>query len=235
NISNYPGVIAMGNNLSLSPLYNPSGLVGYWNFDTDSGTIVKDSSGSGNNGVIGAGQFTGANCKLSNCFYMSNVNGATFASSTSLTALLSGGKFTYAAWIYTTSSTSYADLMGFQGYVPYWGYTFEIQTQGASGYMRMQDTGGTWQYSTIPLPTTMSTSAWHFLVLSHDASTGIMRAYLDGVPGSSATARYTGSTGSVFRLGVQGWSGFIGYMDDARLYNRALSAAEVLALYNATR
>ena len=235
NISNYPGVMATGNNLSLSPLYNPSGLVGYWNFDEGSGTTVRDSSGNGNNGVIGAGQFTGANCKLSNCFYMSNVNGATVASSASLAALLAGGKFTYAAWIYTTSSVSYVDLMGFQGYAPHWGYTFQIQTQGASGYMRMQDVDGVWQYATIPFPVTISTGTWHFLVLSHDASTGVMKAYLDGVPGNSATARYTGSTGSVFRLGVQGWSGFIGYMDDARLYDRALSAAEVMALYNTAR
>src|ERR1019366_1183452 len=67
SIPNYPGVIGIGSNVSLSPLYNSNGLVGYWKFDGGtSGSIsnnqtsgFEDSSGSGNNGTAKNGNGTG--------------------------------------------------------------------------------------------------------------------------------------------------------------------------------
>ncbi len=48
----FPGVIAKGTNLTLSPLYNTQGLVGYWNFDEGSGTVAYDTSGNNNHGTL---------------------------------------------------------------------------------------------------------------------------------------------------------------------------------------
>jgi prepilin-type N-terminal cleavage/methylation domain-containing protein len=45
------GAIVKGSNLSLSALYNPNGLAGYWKFDEGSGTTAADSSGNGNGGT----------------------------------------------------------------------------------------------------------------------------------------------------------------------------------------
>ena len=36
----------------------PAGLIGYWNFDEDSGTIAHDTSGSGYNGVVSGATWT---------------------------------------------------------------------------------------------------------------------------------------------------------------------------------
>ena len=47
----YPGVDALGSNLALSGLWNPSGLAGYWNFEEGSGSSTLDQSGDGNNGT----------------------------------------------------------------------------------------------------------------------------------------------------------------------------------------
>src|SRR3989344_3302582 len=44
------GAITKGTDLTLSPLFNPSGLVGYWKFDEGSGASSADNSG-GNNTV----------------------------------------------------------------------------------------------------------------------------------------------------------------------------------------
>src|SRR5690349_3758443 len=44
------GAIIAGSNLSLSPLFNSNGLVGYWKFDEGGGASTTDSSGNGNNG-----------------------------------------------------------------------------------------------------------------------------------------------------------------------------------------
>lgn len=167
---------------------------------------------------------------------MNNVIGVNFASTTSIKTILSGGKFTYSTWVYTTTTSSYLDLIGFQGAAPYWGYTLQVRTDGPSVFVRMQDTGGVWQYYTAALPGTISLSTWNLLTVSYDATTGNITAYLNGYPGGTLSGvKHTGSTGSIFRLGIQGWSGFTGYVDEVRVYNRALSAAEILALYNATK
>src|ERR1039458_2261266 len=47
----YPGIDAVGTNLALSGLWNPNGLVGYWNFEEGSGSSTIDQSGNGNNGT----------------------------------------------------------------------------------------------------------------------------------------------------------------------------------------
>src|ERR1039458_6626450 len=47
----YPGVDAVGTNLALSGLWNPSGLVGYWNFEEGSGSSTVDQSGNGSTGT----------------------------------------------------------------------------------------------------------------------------------------------------------------------------------------
>jgi hypothetical protein len=47
----FPEVIVQGNTPSVSVLYSPTGLVGYWNFDEGSGSTTIDRSGSGNNGT----------------------------------------------------------------------------------------------------------------------------------------------------------------------------------------
>jgi hypothetical protein len=81
-----------------------------------------------------------------------------------------------------------------------------------------------------PLPA----NAWTHLAATNDGS--VLRLYRNGVLTSSAavTGAPVASTGTL-QLGASRVSGenFSGKLDDARVYNRALSAAEVLALFNA--
>jgi hypothetical protein len=51
-IQNMPGVIAYGSDFSLSPLFNSSGMVAYWNFDEGGGTTAGDASGSGHSAAV---------------------------------------------------------------------------------------------------------------------------------------------------------------------------------------
>ena len=231
NISNYPGVIAVGNNLSLSPLYNPSGLVGYWNLDGD----AIDSSGYGNNGTwngtsteryaagkVGtyAGYFNGSGDYL-NCG-----NGA----SLSLT-----GPLTESAWV---------NFSMFKNY----GYVFIKSAGGSTGvnYRLMTEidkfngmiADGT---TTNAIPATYASGGvtlgnWALLTFTADGST--LKIYINGslkysggqtiTPAENSSSMFIGaSSGGVSSLG--------GLIDEARLYNRALSQAEIIALYNAAR
>ncbi len=73
--------------------------------------------------------------------------------------------------------------------------------------------------------------AWHHLVGTYDGST--IRLYLDGVA-CSYTSSLAGETlnnsGGYVSLGANGVSTQL--MDDVQMWNRALSPAEVTALYN---
>lgn len=73
---------------------------------------------------------------------------------------------------------------------------------------------------------------WHMLTGTYDGST--IKIYLDGVLANSAAA-----TGSINVNTDQLWIGgalygshFTGKLDETRIYSRALTAADVLALYN---
>ena len=97
---------------------------------------------------------------------------------------------------------------------------------------------------------------WHHLAFVYDATTSKLTTYLDGAPMtwlSSAATTQSGLTGpvnsnvaSVSGLVIGGWNknvglsgptdswvhSFKGAIDQFRLYNKALSATEILNLYN---
>jgi Concanavalin A-like lectin/glucanases superfamily len=98
---------------------------------------------------------------------------------------------------------------------------------------------------------------WHHLAFSYDEITSKLSIYFDGLPVATpgTQANFTNSSGAplgkldlskINNLVVGGWnkhagisgptdswiSGFSGKMDQFRLYGKALTATEVLALYN---
>ena len=86
---------------------------------------------------------------------------------------------------------------------------------------------------------TLNNGAWHHAVGTHDSYTNTGKLYIDGVlqaTGTGAAENYTG----YWRVGsykLAGWSfGVDGYfpgsIDETSIYNRALSATEVTALFN---
>jgi hypothetical protein len=93
-------------------------------------------------------------------------------------------------------------------------------------------------------PNSAVTNRWVFVTATRDGATGINRLYENGVQVNTNTGAYGASGGSNrFAIGIPnvgccqmdtpGY--FNGIIDDARLYNRALSASEVKQLYNASR
>ena len=94
---------------------------------------------------------------------------------------------------------------------------------------------------------------WHHLAFTYDETSSTVKVYFDGVEvalPAGAAANFAGvgklTLGNATNLVVGGWnkhaglsgptdswiSGFTGKMDQFRLYNKVLTASEVLALYN---
>ncbi len=93
-------------------------------------------------------------------------------------------------------------------------------------------------------PNTAVANRWLFVTATRDGATGINRLYENGVQVNTNNGTYSASGGSnKFAIGIPnigccqmdtpGY--FNGIIDDARLYNRTLSAAEVKQLYNMAR
>ena len=222
NISNYPGVIAVGNNLSLSPLYNPSGLVGYWNFDEGSGTTAADSSGNGNAGTI-----------IGTTVVPGKIGSArAFNSSSDMVTVPDNGvvldpaSITMSAWIYPTLDLV-GDIISKNGNS---GYRYRRNTAKTATFYDRGGTNAIGSNNTIPL------GAWSMLTVTGNASG--LKIYINGILDSSNNSAYgPGDNADSLYIGVYGpySEPFTGNLDDVRVYNRALSAAEILALYNSTK
>ncbi|MBI2035148.1 MAG: LamG domain-containing protein, partial [Candidatus Liptonbacteria bacterium] len=207
-----------------------NGLVGYWNFDEESGTIVGDSSGNGNVGtwngtgnhfttgkVGGAGQFNGSDD------YVDVGNGA----SLSVTAGL-----TIAAWIKTSSSSEHIFLDnkagGFNGYT--------LQQSGADPTKGAFSVANNSADKTITGTATIDNNVFNLVVGTFNS--GVLGFSVNGQSDVPTTASFSAITALTknTRLGSGALGGafFIGSIDEVRVYNRALSASEILALASST-
>jgi len=136
---------------------------------------------------------------------------------------------TLEAWIKITAFTNNPAVI-VQKYSGVYGYNFDIYTQGPRFLIR--DSSGT-RYD-APYPPTLSLNTWYHLVVTYQTG-GSFYSYVNGVQygptsasslpiGTSVTPLRIGSYNDVTRI-------FNGLIDEVRIYNRALSAAEVLASY----
>ncbi len=234
----FPEVI-FGGTPSVSSLFDPAGLVGYWPLNEGSGTIAYDQTSNGNNGAWNGSMIAGShytsNAKVGG--WAGNFDGTTnyvMVTSSASTALV--GNLTVAAWIripvpnssYNGIGAEYggctvgAGTCGFDLGYYMGGITFNIRS-GANGNSGTA-TGGA-----------IGDGNWHFVTGVFNGTQVI--AYRDGVAGAPVSWAYPPGANTIpFTIGSRGGSNlFPGIIDDVRLYNRALSSAEVQALYNAEK
>ena len=106
-----------------------------------------------------------------------------------------------------------------------WRWT--VEEVSSSDYCQAEDT-----------TTAYEAGAWVHFVLTYDASAGACRIYANSVLAADTTnpnnpANVNAANSQNFSIGARydGASGFSGELDDVRIYNRVLSAAEITRLY----
>ena len=193
------------------------GLVAAYAFNDGSGTTLLDASGHGRNGTItGATWTTGR-----------NGGGLSFDGADDHVALGSLGTFynnafTLEAWV--QKSTAKKDV----GVVGSWTGTGPmLWVDHAAG--RHYVTLGTSFSSYLDSGVSPAVGQWQHLAATFDGTTA--RYYVDGA--QVATRAVSGSVGSsnTWRIGAYGAApgGFFdGLVDDVRVYNRALTAGQIL-------
>jgi hypothetical protein len=110
---------------------------------------------------------------------------------------------------------------------------------GASRFLRMRIKAGGTTTTFADNSVNLVTDQWYFAVATYDNASGSMKLYLDGVEIRSGTHALGGALDTdpsvPVALGANGTAErfFNGVLDDVRVYNYALPAAEIYAIFDA--
>ena len=201
-----------------------TGLVAAYGFNEATGATVLDTSGANNPGTISGATRTAAG-KNGAALTFDGVNDLVTVADANSLDLTTG--MTLEAWVRPTAQTDWRTLIlkeatGKLVYALYSSSAF-----GGSGVARPSS----WIHaSNVGATTALAINTWSHLVTTYDKVT--WRLYINGT--QVASKAYKGtipvSTGALRIGGNTIWAEwFAGQIDDVRVYNRALTAAEVVA------
>jgi hypothetical protein len=197
-----------------------TGLVAAYGFEEGSGTTTVDGSGLGNTGTITAGTWTTAGRFGKALSFNGTSSLVTIAD---VAALRLTTAMTLEAWVRPTSSASWrcALLKESSGGLAYGLYASDTSSR-PSAYVRVgSDVDATG-------PSAITLNAWTHLAATYDGAA--LRLYVNGtqVTSRTLTGSIASSTQPLRIGGNQVWGEyFAGLIDEVRVYNRALSAAEI--------
>lgn len=209
------------------------GPVAYWRLDESEGTVAADSAGSYDgtyvNGVtlgepgalVGddntAARFTQANQTFVEVPWSANLNTP---------------EFTFECWAKVTGGSGYRSPMTSRGDPPQEGYIFYATPNN------------NWEFWTGPGwdgvgGASVENDVWVYLAGTFDGTT--KRYFVNGQEVGSSSPSYVPNDADVLRIGAgasespTGNYFFEGVVDEAAVYNKALSAARILTHYQAGR
>ena len=226
--------------------YNHGAPIAHWRFDEGQGATLYDSSGNGNNGTLtlgSSGQTSAGSVKVNaNTAWYNGREGKQNYSlnfdgtddyvnvGTTISSALGTGDLTLSAWFKT--STSGVILNNYSGTPMF------ILGVDPKGYFTLR--GGDGIYHKISTTFYVNNNQWHHLVGVRSGDTQYI--YLDGTIQDSASGvsglNINSSCATVigaqngYPCVVGGTNKFSGQIDDVRIYNYALTADQVKAVYN---
>lgn len=209
---------------------NQKEIVGNWHFDENAGTIAYDSAlEPANDGTINGASWTDGKYNPALSFDGSN-DYVSVNDSPSLDFSTANG-ITIEAWIFVNTWGNWKDIV-FKGGGSGSNTDFQLALV-STGFGWDGTLNGNWR--TKLFSTSKDTGQWIHVAVTHDTNT--ITCYRDGVSIGSQV-----DTGNIYhslhllaigREGTQNYGYFDGKIDELRIYNRALSAEEILAHYQA--
>lgn len=221
------------------------GLVGYWTLDgsstvwsSDTAATTTDASGTGNTGTLlnMDKAIASAIGKFGQALKFDGVDD--YISVSTSTPLEFSGNFSVSVWVKTTGLNNTLQANFIKTLVAFPTTGWGLIDNGASGADIV------FRVSPAAAPGTcvsdgtacfarslVNDGQWHNIVGVYDSADKI-RIYLDGVEKDNRTPGTFTNNSSGLKIGQFQGSAGGGVEDEVRLYNRSLSAAEVLTLYN---
>ncbi len=210
---------------TLSNPQNNLGLVGYWPMDSLDGTNAADRSGNGNTGTT-VNSPSLVKGKISQALSFNGTNQYVSAANSSS---LNPNAVTVSGWAKANSFGGYTTFLNKQS-----GGVYQLEFTNNSAQAWVGTSGG---HVACVSSISSASGTWYFYTLTYDSVSGLS-LYINGVVGcSGASAGVLANNTGTLTIGgdtANGGRWFDGSIDDVRIYNRALSASEVMALYQNT-
>ncbi|HTR79395.1 MAG TPA: LamG-like jellyroll fold domain-containing protein, partial [Gemmatimonadaceae bacterium] len=199
-----------------------SGLVAAYGFNEGSGSTVTDASGNGNNGTVANGTWSTTGKYGGALKFNGTSTLVTIPNSASLQ--LSSG-MTLEAWVNpSTVNGNWRDAI-YKG-----NDNFYLEATSTNGSFPDAGLIGGGSYADAFGTAKLTANAWSFLTETYDGST--LRLYVNGtqVASTAHTGAIATSTNPL-QIGGDSIYGqyFVGLIDEVRVYNVALSAAQIQA------
>ena len=211
------------------------GLVGYWSMNEGAGTVAGDGSGNGNRGTLTGGPTWVDGKRGKALSFDGGDDDVLVADNNSLD--FGTGDMSISAWIkpntVTTANQAIVDKTG-GGTAAY-----RFNTSNADGDRLKFTRGSLFVDGVGSNDNVLVAGVWqHIAAVVNTSGTDIVTFYVNGVAqGSGNLANSSFTNANPLMIGQKGYDGssvvnFNGLIDEVRIYNRALSAAEIQTLYN---
>jgi prepilin-type N-terminal cleavage/methylation domain-containing protein len=204
-----------------------SGTGSVYDLEEGSGTTVKDSSGSGNDGVISGGATWLVDTYGVNSKYSLNFPGSGAVTLTKGFGITTSN-FTITLWIKTTSNNGQMYVLDNAGSSD--GYRFGLDT----GRITFLIGNGPFQETSCSTRT-VNDGKWHNIVGEFDRTGGTFRCFIDGqtVGSVALTSAYAGMSDIPGTIGNGPCcSAVTAELDDIRVYTQNLSGLSIKEIYD---
>jgi hypothetical protein len=204
----------------------PQGLVSHWTLDETTGKIARDSIG-GNDGNVQGARWVGGRVGGALSF-----DGMDDYVDCEANPAMAPEKMTVAFWMFMEGRTSYQYVLGkAKNIFSEQDYTFSTGSDGKLEFAFGEDAG---RRVAVQSKGALPLGQWVLVVATRDGATASL--YLNTQLESSAAYSFVPSSkDQSLRIGSVGMPEPIGFfkgkIDDVRIYDKALSAEEIQALY----
>jgi YD repeat-containing protein len=221
-----------GGGLNLNNLATSS-IVSYWKFDEAATSTASDSVGV--NPLTNINAITYSTGMINSAAYLASAS-LQYFSRPSQVGLASSGDETVNGWVYFSTLSGTNDIAGIWNGNP-GQRSWIFDTNGSGSNLEFAVTSATNTTTSVDVPWSPSTGQWYMLTAVYTRSPSSVQFYVNGLPLGSV---HTGlsllnpSPTTDFEVGAQGGNaGFLdGRVDEMGVWSQALTANQVLALYN---
>jgi hypothetical protein len=213
----------------------PAMQLGVWDFNEGTGVIATDSSG--NTQPLQLANVIWTTGKVGH--YAGQFNGSNASGAPSAPALIDTTEsFTVAAWVKLDTLNGWRTIINQDGenVSGFW-LQYSQQLGGIFTFTMRDDdllSGPVNRTRSVTKPTI---GEWYHLVGVRDKAAGIIKLYVNGVLESSVANTVAWSASGDFNVGRGKWDApndwFAGAIDEVKVYNYPVTAAEIDALYQA--
>lgn len=227
-------------------------LTAYWSFDDASGDVLTDNTGRGNDGTLQGTVMPGWSAGHGSAAGDASLYFSGGPAGTASRVLLGDradlepiGNQTISMWVnpdvLDVRMDPYGKTYGGSGTLAQWGngtvYYLCGDTGTNSGVYQSSTSGAAYDYTNSG--TALKANTWQHIASVRDLDSGVMRFYIDGVetatkaaffnPPGGARPVVSGSLPAYIGRGYNA-TGYTGYIDDAAMWNEALSSFQIKLL-----